>query len=61
MITVYKTNKQNLRHVREKSEGAQELVQRIEGGLAHIGELLGIIIIIIIIIIVIVAYFCCFY
>lgn len=33
---------QNLRHVREKSEGAQELVQRIEGGLAHIGELLGV-------------------
>ena len=27
--------------MREKSEGAQELVQRIEGGLAHIGELLG--------------------
>lgn len=33
---------QNLRHVKEKSEGAQELVQRIEGGLAHIGELLGV-------------------
>ena len=32
---------QNLRHVKEKSEGAQELVQKIEGGLAHIGELLG--------------------
>ena len=32
---------QNLRHVKEKSEAAQELVQKIEGGLAHIGELLG--------------------
>ena len=32
---------QNLRHVKEKSEGSQELVQRIEGGLAHIAELLG--------------------
>lgn len=32
---------QNLRHVKEKSEAAQELVQKIEGGLAHIGDLLG--------------------
>lgn len=32
---------QNLRHVQEKSEGSQELVQRIEGGLAHIAEMLG--------------------
>ena len=32
---------QNLRHVKEKSEGSQELVQRIEQGLAHIAELLG--------------------
>jgi hypothetical protein len=33
---------QNLRHVKEKSEAAQELVQKIEGGLAHIGDLLGV-------------------
>ena len=33
---------QNLRHVKEKSESAQELVQRIEGGLSHIGDLLGV-------------------
>ena len=31
-----------LRHVKEKSEAAQELVQRIESGLSHIGDLLGV-------------------
>jgi hypothetical protein len=33
---------QELRHTKERSESAQQLVQRVESGLAHIGEMLGV-------------------
>ena len=33
---------QELRHVKERSEAAQQLVQRVESGLSHIGEMLGV-------------------
>jgi hypothetical protein len=33
---------QSLRHIKEKSEAAQELVQKIESGLSHIADLLGV-------------------